>query len=78
MKNTYNIANNNLSKFLTEIRENVRAGHYIKFRLKQQKLYFKGKVTYITSDYLYIDKIKVQIGIIKEIKRISKKESEDD
>lgn len=77
MKNTYNIANNNLSKFLTEIRENVRVGHYIKFRLKLQRLYFKGKVTYITSDYLYIDKIKVQISIIKEIKKISKKESEE-
>ncbi len=77
MKNVYNLINNNLSDFLSEVRENVRAGHYIKFRLKNQKLIFKGKVTYISSDYIYVDKFKVQISIIKEIKKISKKESED-
>ena len=76
MKNVYNLINNNLSDFLSEVRENVRAGHYIK--LKLQLLYLKGKVTYITSDYIYVDKFKVSISIIKEIKRISKRESEED
>ena len=76
MKNVYNLINNNLSDFLSEVRENVRAGHYIK--LKLQRLYLKGKVTYITSDYIYVDKFKVSISMIKEIKRISKRESEED
>ena len=78
MKNVYDLSNNNLSKFLTEVREYVKVGHYIKFRFKQQRIHIKGKVTYITSEYIYVDKFKVQISLIKEIKRISKKEYEED
>lgn len=75
MRNVYSLINNNLSSFLTMVRDNVRAGHYIQFRLKNQREIFTGKITYISSDYIYVDKIKVQISIIQEIKRVSKKEA---
>ncbi len=74
MKN-YEITNQNISTFLTLIRENVRAGHYIQVLTEEKNII--GKVTYITSDYIYIDKVKIALNSLVKISRISKKDYEE-
>lgn len=68
----YELKQSNIGEFLADIRNNVRSGHYIK-AVTIDGVILLGKVTYITSNYIYINKGKTDLRQIFLIIRLSKK-----
>ena len=53
----YELKRNNINTFLKDIKDNVKVGHYVKAVTINGKTLL-GKVTFISSDYIYISKEK--------------------